>query len=80
MDQHLIKCTHYDTFTPFTRLHHPSTAVNPPRFVPEPLSSSFLDPDYAPSAELLGGDEEHSSTRASKVDDIHNQKRSRDGL
>ncbi len=51
---------------PSLGLHHPSTAINPPRFVPEPLSSSFLDPDYALSAELLGGDEEHSSTRASR--------------
>ncbi|KAK0431313.1 hypothetical protein EV421DRAFT_1893382 [Armillaria borealis] len=49
---------------PSLGLHHPSTAIEHPHFVPELLPSSFLDPDYAPSAELLGRDEEHSSTRA----------------
>ncbi|SJL17635.1 uncharacterized protein ARMOST_21192 [Armillaria ostoyae] len=49
---------------PSLGLHRPSTAVEHPRFALELLPSSFLDPDYAPSAELLGGDEEYSSTHA----------------
>lgn len=35
--------------------------------IAELSSGSFLDPDYAPSAEVQGGEEEESTTRASRL-------------